>query len=94
MGWIVPLWFLKELNVEYSIFTIPTRRFNNPMNIIPELQQVGRLIFNYLTNSSKKIFFLVSGDLSHTHKTNGPYLFSDKGIEFDLFIEKWILTQE
>ena len=93
-GETVPLWFLKNLNTEYVIFTIPSRRYDNPKNMIPELQQLGDQLFNYLNNSAKKIYFLVSGDLSHTHKENGPYNFSNKANEFDILIEEWILKQK
>jgi aromatic ring-opening dioxygenase LigB subunit len=91
-GEVVPLWFLKEIDMKYIIMSIPTRRYNQAKEMIPELMNLGASLFEYFNKSDKRIIALISGDLAHTHSQDGPYRFSEKAEEFDQIIEQWVKT--
>ncbi|MFX0087296.1 MAG: hypothetical protein ACFFAU_16720, partial [Candidatus Hodarchaeota archaeon] len=91
-GEVVPLWFLREINLKYMIMSIPTRRYDQAKDMIPELGSLGRHLSTYFSNLDKKVIILISGDLAHTHSSESPYGFSQKAEEFDILIENWIKT--
>lgn len=91
-GEAVPLWFLKEIDMKYIIMSLPTRRYDQAKEMIPELMNLGSSLVEYFNKSDKKIIALISGDLAHTHSQDGPYKFSEKAEEFDQIIEQWVIT--
>ena len=93
-GEVVPLWFLKDIPCSYQIMSIPTRRYSQPKEMIPELQKIGKDIQEYLTNIDKDVIIIISADLAHTHMLSGPYGFHKDAAIFDSLIEKWVLQQK
>ncbi|MHA1967289.1 MAG: hypothetical protein ACW964_05765 [Candidatus Hodarchaeales archaeon] len=91
-GEAVPLWFLREIDMKYIIMSLPTRRYDQAKEMIPELLNLGSSLIDYFDKSEKRIIALISGDLAHSHSHDGPYKFSEKAEEFDQIIEKWVKT--
>ncbi len=90
-GEVVPLWFLKEIPCFYQIMSIPSRRYDQAREMIPELQKIGRDIREYLSNIDKNVILIISADLAHTHMDKGPYRFNEDAAIFDSLIEKWVI---
>jgi aromatic ring-opening dioxygenase LigB subunit len=90
-GEVVPLWFLKKIPCSYQIMSIPSRRYNQAGDMIPELQKIGRDIQEYLSNIDKDVVLIISADLAHTHMNKGPYGFHEDAAIFDSLIEKWVI---
>ena len=104
-GEVIPLWFFRDLTagddgVKVVIFSNPLRmaREEQPLS---EIAKVGRSVERFLSGLEKRVLYLVSGDLAHSHKTDCPlplYLpdprwnmpTSDTALTFDLAIEHWI----
>jgi aromatic ring-opening dioxygenase LigB subunit len=98
-GEVVPLWFLRDLSsIRYIIMTQPIRRYAKAKEMTQELQQMGKLIYNFCQNHesvrSKRVLLVVSGDLAHTHSIDDPYGFSPCAQPFDNFISQWIETRD
>ncbi|ETO09538.1 hypothetical protein RFI_27838 [Reticulomyxa filosa] len=96
-GELIPTSFLNGLSNstrEYIIFSQPLRRYNNSVQMIPELLSVGGQIFSFFeTNSLVKdlnVLVLISADLAHTHLSNGPYGYCTCAEPYDMFISKWV----
>jgi len=92
-GEVVPLWFLKDIPCSYQIMSIPTRRYSQAKEMIPELQKIGKDIQECLTSIERKVIIVISADLAHTHMVNGPYGFHEDAAIFDSLIEKWVHKQ-
>ena len=93
-GEVVPLWFLKAIPCSYQIMSIPTRRYTQAKEMIPELQKIGNDIQEYLTSMDLNVIIIISADLAHTHIPSGPYGFHEDAENFDSLIEKWAIRQE
>jgi len=93
-GEVVPLWFLKEIPCSYQIMSIPTRRYTQAKEMIPDLQKIGKDIQEYLTNIEKDVIIIISADLAHTHMPSGPYGFHEEAEIFDSLIEEWVRQQD
>ncbi len=93
-GEAVPLYFLQEIDMDHIIMSIPTRRYNQAPEMIPELLNVGTLLKEFIENLKERTVVIISADLAHTHSHDGPYNFSDTAEEFDSLIEQYIQTQD
>jgi aromatic ring-opening dioxygenase LigB subunit len=99
-GEVIPLWFIqKELdeNVKYVIMSQPMRRMN--MNsLIDELLVIGKGMYHFCQEHEsvrdKRVAVVISGDLAHTHASDGPYGLSECAQKFDSIIEQWVQTQK
>ncbi len=93
-GEVVPLYFLKKISLNYMIISIPTRRYEHGLEMIPELQTMGKFLKDFIENLEERIIVIISADLAHTHSHDGPYSFSTTAAQFDNYIEEYIKTQE
>lgn len=93
-GEVVPLWFLKDLSLTYQIMSLPTRRYDTAIDMIPELQKLGRDLKEYYLKSDRDVIIIISGDLSHTHQIDGPYGHKPEAEMFDSLIEEWVKKME
>jgi aromatic ring-opening dioxygenase LigB subunit len=57
--------------------------------MVDELLQVGQRLFQWMETRSERIAVLVSADLSHTHRIDGPYGYSPASQQFDTAVAKW-----
>ena len=71
------------------IWTFPYRRYNHSVEMVPELLQVGADIMDWAQRRPERIAILVSGDLSHTHQSDGPYGYSAASGLYDNAIGRW-----
>jgi len=85
---------LKERAVSTSqrrhlILSHPLRRYTASPDMVPELVQLGRLLRRWLDARPEKITVVISGDMSHTHRADGPYGYSDQSAVFDQAVGVW-----
>ena len=51
--------------------------------MISELLELGTNMYNLLDNATEKVAVIISGDLAHTHLSDGPYGYSNASEPFD-----------
>ena len=105
-GEAIPLWFLKEATnsgVKVVIFTNPTNLVKG-LSPVSERVRVGQSLGKFIRSLSRRVLYIVSGDLAHTHKTDCklPIYLPDPRWEiplpadgriplyFDIAVENWI----
>ncbi|MFW9945404.1 MAG: hypothetical protein ACFFDX_01100 [Candidatus Odinarchaeota archaeon] len=90
-GEAVPLWFLRDLssNPKYVILSQPLRRLEQPKELIPETITLGNDLELFFESIKKRVVVIISGDLGHTHKAEGPYGFAEEAEIFDKMIQEW-----
>ncbi len=93
-GEVVPTWFLKNIKADYIILTQPSRRVNQALDMIPELEKLGEDIGAYFQEVPEKVFILISADMAHTYQKDGPYGIHPSAQPFDDEVEKWAKTLE
>ena len=93
-GEVVPLIFAKAtLNkTKVLIISQPSRRYNDSVTMIPELQQLGQHLHEVLANLQLKTVVIISADLAHTHDKSGPYGFSWAAEPFDQACGQWVTS--
>ena len=105
-GEVVPLWFLQDKflkkGTKIVIFSNPTKRTKAETFSMGDTARAGHSIAAFLRGLSERVLYVVSGDLSHCHKTDCPlplYLpdpsfqnlpKNPTALPFDLCIEKWV----
>lgn len=99
-GEILPLKILMEMagddsswNNETSvmILSLPHRRYDRAQEMVPELLRLGCLIGAWIQNLQpwSNIGVVISGDLSHTHLSSGPYGYSSASAPYDEAMGRW-----
>ena len=93
-GEVVPLWFMKDLplNLDYIILSQPLRRFEYSKDMISESISLGSNLKTFFELINKRVVLIISADLSHTHKKEGPYGFSEDAETFDTMIQEWAVS--
>eukprot|EP00977_Amphora_coffeiformis_P005867 scaffold1230_cov166-Amphora_coffeaeformis.AAC.10 len=90
---VIPLLFVNTTNVQrrHLIWSQPLRRFGaaEGTDLVNELLQLGRKLFTWMENRPERVAVLISADLSHTHRANGPYGYSATSQPFDNSIHSW-----
>ena len=94
-GEIIPLLLLPQRsllqkNISTMIWSMPHRRYDHGPDMVPELLDIGKDIAKWATNRPERIAVIISGDLSHTHQSDGPYGFSNASSVYDKAIGKWV----
>lgn len=90
-GESVPLWFLRELHdTKYVFLSQPQKRYDPSQNFIHEALEIGKCIGNFINADDKRVIVLISADLSHTHKKEGPYGFYENAEKVDSLLEDWV----
>lgn len=77
-GTMVPLWFIRKKYDGGKIVRIGLSGLP-----LAEHYYLGQIIGRACDESSKRIVFVASGDLSHKLQTYGPYGFAKEGTEYD-----------
>ncbi|GIL90119.1 hypothetical protein Vretifemale_17797 [Volvox reticuliferus] len=73
----------------FVILSIPSRRYNQSAQMVPELLALGAGLFADLDSLDERIAVVVSGDLAHTWDPQGPYGFSVHAEPFDTAVLQW-----
>ena len=74
---------------KHIILSHPLRRYDQASSMIPELLKLGRSIRHWADSRPERIAILISADLSHTHRLEGPYGYSNASAIFDAAVGKW-----
>lgn len=78
------------LRRRHLIWTFPQRRYTHAaVDMVDELLRVGSKLFTFLELHPQRIGVVVSGDLSHTHRSDGPYGYSNTSAPFDAALAHW-----
>ena len=98
-GEIIPLTILSNETLTSSkvvVLSHPLRRYNHSKEMVSELLEVGKFLFHYFDAQfpNKRVVFVGSSDLAHTHLKSGPYGFSKYAEPFDLDVGKWAKDPE
>lgn len=91
-GEIIPLLFLPGLtlqNKKVIIWSMPERRYLHGSQMVSELLRLGGKLAAWANNRPERIAVVVSGDLSHTHESQGPYGYSNTSGPFDDAVGEW-----
>ncbi|XP_022096623.1 uncharacterized protein LOC110982489 [Acanthaster planci] len=92
-GEVVPLSFVPTLETtKVAVISQPSRRYNDSVQMIPELLHLGALLHDQLLLLRKRVVILISADLAHTHDKNGPYGYSSAAEPFDQACGLWAST--
>jgi aromatic ring-opening dioxygenase LigB subunit len=73
----------------HMILSHPLRRYTDSPIMLPELVQLGKSIRQWADARPERIALLISSDLSHTHRTDGPYGYSNVSAPFDAAVGRW-----
>jgi len=75
----------------HMVLSMPLRRFTQKpaSSMIQELLELGRAIGSWLESRPERVAVVVSADLSHTHRADGPYGYSDASEPFDRAVGLW-----
>ena len=93
-GEIIPLSFLSErLRENLILIGQPLRRYNHSVAMIPELLDLGRVLYEELEKDPRTFAVLISSDLAHTHLASGPYGYCPCAEPFDRDVNRWAETQ-
>jgi len=93
---VIPLLFVNTTNVRrrHLIWSQPLRRYGTKegTDLVGELLRLGRKLFVWMEKRPERMAVLISADLSHTHRTDGPYGYSATSQPFDDSIHSWITS--
>ncbi|XP_033634982.1 protein TTE1956-like [Asterias rubens] len=92
-GEVIPLSFVSGLEtMKAMIISQPSRRYNQSVQMIPELLHLGASLHQKLLLLRQRVVVIISADLAHTHDKNGPYGFSPSAEPFDQACSQWAAT--
>jgi aromatic ring-opening dioxygenase LigB subunit len=92
---VIPLLLLNESSSTprpHLIWSHPLRRFGPSAgtDMVDELVHLGRQLFQWMEGQPfVRWGVLVSADLAHTHRADGPYGYSEAAVPFDTAIGRW-----
>lgn len=95
---VIPFHFMltgrrsRNNNTPVVIVSQPTKRYNQSLLMIPELEALGDNLWSVLESLEERVAVVVSGDLAHTHNASGPYGWSAAAEPFDVAAGKWANT--
>lgn len=101
LGWgeVVPLRLLErglkagEALPPLVVLSLPTSRLQRSgAALVPELLRLGAVLGGWAQRAPGNIGLLVSGDLAHTFRADGPYGFSEAAAPFDDAVARWAAT--
>ena len=91
-GEVVPLLLVdtsKHVGRRHIIISHPLRRYSQSSYMVPELLTLGESLREWADSRPERIAIVVSSDLSHTHRADGPYGYSNSSAFFDAAVERW-----
>lgn len=77
-GTMVPLYFVNKYYSDYKLVRLSLSGLS-----LKEHYEYGKLIKKVIDDSTKRIVYIASGDLSHYQKDYGPYGYRPEGPEYD-----------
>mmetsp|Transcript_47506 Transcript_47506/g.144288 ORF Transcript_47506/g.144288 Transcript_47506/m.144288 type:complete len:317 (-) Transcript_47506:52-1002(-) len=94
-GEVLPLSFLDSAgagpqNFKVVVMGIPYRRYTEDFAMVDELSKLGGLIADFFARSKRRVAWVVSADLAHTHLASGPYGYCACAAPFDAAVGRWL----
>ena len=77
-GALVPLYFIQEKLSDITILYLPT-----PYQEIAQMMRFGEILSRVIRESSERVVFVASGDLSHCLNESAPAGYSPEGRRYD-----------
>ena len=99
---IIPLSFISEhlsrdkysFQIPTLILSFPARRINHAVEMSPQLQEIGfslyRLFNTHHYFQQKRVLWIASADLAHSHVPWGPYGYNPAANRYDKAIASWV----
>ncbi|WAR00238.1 FRDA-like protein, partial [Mya arenaria] len=92
-GEVIPLLLVNmTATVKVVILSQPTRRYTETLDMTTELTNLGRHLGMFLHGLTERVAVVISADLAHTHKADGPYGYSNASEPFDKLMGDWAST--
>jgi aromatic ring-opening dioxygenase LigB subunit len=88
-GEVIPLLFTKQRTRNHLFWTYPLRRFNESVAMIPELLDIGQRLGRWFDSLPEEVSIIISGDLAHRHRADGPYGYSNASQPMDEALGRW-----
>jgi aromatic ring-opening dioxygenase LigB subunit len=73
----------------HLILSQPLRRYTHAIDMVSELVALGRMFRTWIDARPERVAVVISGDMSHTHRFDGPYGYSDQSSAFDAAVGRW-----
>jgi aromatic ring-opening dioxygenase LigB subunit len=73
----------------HLILSQPLRRYTHAIDMVSELVALGRMFRTWIDARPERVAVVISGDMSHTHRPDGPYGYSDQSAAFDAAVGRW-----
>lgn len=93
-GEVLPVTFLdndsEPRDYKVVVMSVPYRRYDEDVEMVDELKAVGGAIGKFLSQLPGRVAWVVSSDLAHTHRADGPYGFCDCAAPFDAAVGRWM----
>ena len=89
---VIPLLLVNEtVRRPHLIWSQPLRRLGPAAgaDMVNELLNMGNALFRWIQDRPERLAVLVSADLSHTHRPDGPYGYAPAAQAFDDSIQQW-----
>lgn len=95
-GEVLPLSFLdygsSPGGYRVVVMGVPYRRYDEDFAMVDELKAVGGAVGRFLSRLPGRVAWVVSSDLAHTHRVDGPYGFCDCAAPFDSAVSRWMTS--
>ena len=79
--------------IKAIIISIPKKRFDLD-TFREELIELGKNLEGFFETKEQKISLVISADLAHTHKEDGPYGYHPSADKLDQLVNEWISSLE
>ncbi|MDH5401541.1 MAG: hypothetical protein OEZ01_10075 [Candidatus Heimdallarchaeota archaeon] len=90
-GEVVPLYYaLAKQDAKVVILCVPRSRLEIILDMQTHLKKIGELLQHFCNLVDEKVSIIISGDLSHVHKEDGPYGFDESAKIFDAKFCDWV----
>lgn len=73
----------------HLILSQPLRRYTHSPYMVSELVELGRIFRMWVDARPERVAVVISGDMSHTHRSDGPNGYSDQSSAFDAAVGRW-----
>jgi aromatic ring-opening dioxygenase LigB subunit len=73
----------------HLILSLPLRRYTHATDMVSELVALGRMLRKWIDARPERVAVVISGDMSHTHRPDGPYGYSEMSAVFDAAVGRW-----
>jgi aromatic ring-opening dioxygenase LigB subunit len=73
----------------HLILSQPLRRYTHAPDMVAELVALGRMLRTWIDARPERVAVVISGDMSHTHRPDGPYGYSEMSAAFDAAVGRW-----